>query len=801
MISLKRLMHVSSSSFPILALNKFHKSFISSLFLLSFLVHTPALSNDTIGLSSQIPPAYNNYAVQGSYMNPGRSGVVPEWNYYDIFGNHLVKGFNLYNMGMNGDLNSQESFISIHPILRNWLNGMVQVGDISDNRGILAMIGNRMKTEFTPYTFNQSLFSGARIDGFFNLFYGMNSVSVIGSQISNTGIQGGYTDSTLKMPDADWLYGIHFAKNINDLFEIGGTYINMHNTEWNKPNTFEGALKDSFPENTPTALSVYGIDGRCTFTKPNLTLYGEYARSQEVLGGDFKPQAGNIATLNTQWNVFDQLKFGGEGYIVQSRYKTTFYCPQHLKGDTLGSGRYLYSLVDDNDDGDDYPENGHSKKLNVSAKGDIDGTISMKYDKDKNGRFDYEEDFLNYDADPPKSTLYFDRNNNGVPDEIEDDPYPDYPYVPGYYLPGERYLRYDDFTGQWKEDTVGGTWYNDEIYPKQWMVDTAGVEMSHQVSKGLLGFHLYSQYQILPNLNLTLGAIYENSEKNSFQMKYQDGVAVGFADAPEKAITLYSLIGYQHDFARDKKLTVDNYFRMIKDNIPNHTQTSTLGLDRASITGNNTFYRTVVDQLDYRDALVEMLIGEYTVFRNRGFNLTTRGKFEFQKNHPHLEFNYTDESIYSLILTNKCEYIWLLPFFKDMFLIPKYKNIYEFMGYGPRIASLDDKYQHNSMINAAYLVYEWKFNQKTAITTGLQFTNFSDFLNNREDYFHGNWTTQLTIKDRYSGLGMIFAMGFSRYNYIFYNAPEIAHNPFNNPQRITENISSYDVFLKVLCGF
>jgi len=28
-------------------------------------------------------------------LNPTWVGEVPEWNYYDIFGNHLLEGFNL----------------------------------------------------------------------------------------------------------------------------------------------------------------------------------------------------------------------------------------------------------------------------------------------------------------------------------------------------------------------------------------------------------------------------------------------------------------------------------------------------------------------------------------------------------------------------------------------------------------------------------------------------------------------------------------------------------------------------------
>jgi hypothetical protein len=208
-----------------------------------------------------------------------------------------------------------------------------------------------------------------------------------------------------------------------------------------------------------------------------------------------------------------------------------------------------------------------------------------------------------------------------------------------------------------------------------------------------------------------------------------------------------------------------------------------------------------VDQLDYRDAVVEMLVAQYDIYRNRGFNLTSRGKYEFTKHFPHLDFNYTDENISSLIFVNKCEYIWLLPFSKDMFLIPKYKNVYEYDDYGPRSAMLDSKYRGNTMANNAYLVYEYKFTQKTSITNGFQLEAFNDFFNDKEDYFHANWTLQLMIKDRYAGLNTILTTGISRYNYVYYNSRGTLHNPFNNPYRITDDIAAYYLFLKVHCGF
>jgi hypothetical protein len=759
--------------------------FLVALFLLA--APAPALTNDTVGLQSAMPAGYSNHAQTGSYINPTWVGEVPEWNYYDVFGNHLLDGFYLFNMSMSGDGKGQtdQSDIALSPILKKWLNGMVQVGDIADNRGVLAMVGDRVATTFTPFTFNQSLFCGARVDVFFDL-YGMNSLSIINSRISSTGSYGMYMDNHIIVPSADWLHGIHVNKNIKDIFTIGATAIDMRNQINGKSGSLDGVKNDSFP-NSMSALQIYGVDGRCTL--PKLKAYGEWAQSQNVIGGDFKPRPGNVGTLNVLWNTLDQLKLGGEGYIVQARYRTTFYDPVFPTGD-YASHKYLYSLVEDNDDKDQFPENGQESKINFLplGGGDQDGVMPAKFDKNKDNIYDWEEDFLNYESDPPKSDLYYDRNNNGVPDEIEDDAYPDYPYVPSYYLSGERYLRQDDRTGKWIQDIVP---------------DTADVSfnMERQVSKGLLGFHLHGQYELLPKLSLTLGGIVEKSEKNSFQMTYENTRPIGCVYAPEKDIDLYSVVGYQHDFTDDKKLTVKNYLRYVQDNIPNHTLVSHGGINPATYV-NDMLFTTVPDQLDYRDAVVEMLVAQYDIYKSRGFNLTSRGKYEFTKHVPHLDFNYADANISSLTLVNKCEYIWLLPFSKDMFLIPKYKNVYDLGAYGPRADSLaDSKYRGNTMSNNAYLVYEWKFTPKTSITIGGQFELFNDFANHLEDYEHGNGTLQLMIKDRYAGLNMILTTGIAWYGYDYYNSKGTQHNPFNNPYRITDNISAFDIFFKIYTGF
>ena len=98
-----------------------------------------------------------------------------------------------------------------------------------------------------------------------------------------------------------------------------------------------------------------------------------------------------------------------------------------------------YTLIEDDDDGDDWPDNS-----------DFDGVIPSADDRDQNGILDYQEDFLIFDADPPVFTNPIDLNNNGTIDSIEDDFEPEYEYGidrQGYHLKAE-YKLLDNLTVQ-----------------------------------------------------------------------------------------------------------------------------------------------------------------------------------------------------------------------------------------------------------------------------------------------------------------------------------------------------------------
>jgi hypothetical protein len=713
---------------------------------------------------------------------------VPQWHYYDMFGNKIIDGFYMYGLSKGRNtLQTGTDNLALHPLFLRWMNGLVQVGDLQEDVGILALMGDRVRSRFTPFTFNQTLFSGARYDA----YYKQSNLTFLTNRISSTGDYGLFVDANTRTLTADWLTGAHASHQFGDMAGIGGTWVNIHHEESKEfSNPFSGVDSDTLTTKTPTGLSLLGLDLNINLNK--LQANGELVRSQEFLDGNFKPKGGLVATVNARYDILDKLKCGSELYTVGSRFQTNYSCPAHINGDekitdpmTGSMGKYQYSLVDDNDDNDEFPENGHSRYTmytNYGIPGDPDGTIPEYFDKNKNGIYDYQETFLSYACDPPESRILFDRNNNGTPDEIEDDAYPDYPYVPSYYLPGERYYRFDDVDGKWENKLADS--------------------LTH---KGLGGMHFYGRYKILENLEVTAGGIFDRSQEKSFQMTYDPtGAATIEQYAFENATSLYLLAHYKKDFAGEKFLTIDNLARKVADNIPNHTQGFYRDPDLGTVT-----YHTIVDKLDYRDMFSNALRAEFSLFRNRGFNFTSIGKYEFQKHFPHPEFNYLDGTFSSLSLINKCEYIYLLPFFKDLFLIPRYKNTWESKGYGPSTSdSLDARFLRNVMTNTAYLVLEWKMSEKTALTGGLNLKRFDDLRDAGENYFEAlklwglpfpGYGIQLMIKDRYAGMSMVLTTGFSKYGYI-YDLPGRPHNYLNNPHRATKNIASHEVFIKLHAG-
>ena len=233
-----------------------------------------------------------------------------------------------------------------------------------------------------------------------------------------------------------------------------------------------------------TALFTYSADVHLGL--PGLEITGEYARSavfarfpSHVEGvPDFHrsprfTDEGSAYFLNgTSW--FDRGRVGFELFAMNPDFTTDMvtYLPRdpgYGRGPDpfvgLDNSTMVWRLVQDNEDGDRYPDlslgatpgsPGSSDSAAACRNFDCDGVFPGQ-DADKDGIVDtnrnlnqlpdYEEPFLMYEVDPNDFVYGLDRNNNDEPDIREDDYEADYPYDPdqrGYHLFGQY-----DLTPHW----------------------------------------------------------------------------------------------------------------------------------------------------------------------------------------------------------------------------------------------------------------------------------------------------------------------------------------------------------------
>ena len=219
-----------------------------------------------------------------------------------------------------------------------------------------------------------------------------------------------------------------------------------------------------------TAIFTYSADVHMRL--PGLEVDGEYARSSVYsrypasLAGEpvfaqgvRSAESGAAYFLNaTHW--FNRGRAGVEYFSINPEFQTAIRtdtpfdlacCTESPLGG-LANNTVYWDLVQDNDDGDRYPDRRLGNILgspNDRQDDDIDGVFPGQDedndgfpDTNRNGNSlpDYEEPFLMYDVEPNEYVYGLDRNNNDEPDRREDDLDVDYPYdhdQRGYHLFGQ----------------------------------------------------------------------------------------------------------------------------------------------------------------------------------------------------------------------------------------------------------------------------------------------------------------------------------------------------------------------------
>ena len=217
-----------------------------------------------------------------------------------------------------------------------------------------------------------------------------------------------------------------------------------------------------------TALFVYSADANLRLA--GVEIKAEYARSDlyarypaELDGEPIYQRSARSARRGAAYYInfsrwFGRGSVGGEYFSIHPDFRTEMraYVPFEV---ALTSGHLAalvnqtvyWELVQDNEDGDRYPDKRLGNVLGSPRDrldGDPDGVFpGLDADRDGlpetnrngNGLPDYEEPFLMWDVEPNEYTYGMDRNNNDEPDHREDDLDPDYPYdhdQRGYHLFG-----------------------------------------------------------------------------------------------------------------------------------------------------------------------------------------------------------------------------------------------------------------------------------------------------------------------------------------------------------------------------
>ena len=252
------------------------------------------------------------------------------------------------------------------------------------------------------------------------------------------------------------------------------------------------------PIGEQTALFTYSAD--MNFNLAGLEVNGELARSSRY--ARFPAQLDGAAIFDegarsvehgtgyfvnaTRW--FGRFRLGGEYFALNPDYNTTMrtfvefelgLTEGNLAG--LANSTVYWDLVEDNDDGDLYPDAriGNLTGLpNDRADFDVNGVFPGQDDDrdgfpdtNRNGNQipDYEEPFLMYDAEPIDYVYGLDRNNNDEPDGREDDNDFDYPYDKdqrGFHLYGEVDLgrNWSLAVGRYDVEQIAGAGQNKVAY-------------------------------------------------------------------------------------------------------------------------------------------------------------------------------------------------------------------------------------------------------------------------------------------------------------------------------------------------
>jgi hypothetical protein len=166
---------------------------------------------------------YSNYAQENyeRYVSTELEG----FRTYDIYGNYLTRGFEIYRWTVNSPLAAGTS-VRKAPKFSGWFRNLI-VSSMSKGQFYSSLtIGDALNTTLTPLTFHKPAFNGLQWDFASDLF----EATLVASRLASPGtVVASENAGGQLLKDVTNLYGIHGAMRLGDFSRLGFTYVNVAN--------------------------------------------------------------------------------------------------------------------------------------------------------------------------------------------------------------------------------------------------------------------------------------------------------------------------------------------------------------------------------------------------------------------------------------------------------------------------------------------------------------------------------------------------------------------------------------------
>ena len=490
----------------------------------------------------------------------------------------------------------------------------------------------------------------------------------------------------------------------------------------------------------------------------------EGERFEAFLGGDGTDKDGDGKLgRETAWFVqlksrFGKLHLEGVLYRIDPGYTTTYLnfgaYPNRDQIYTLERGRVdipleerlaeelipwdatNYTLIEDDDDGDDWPD-----------AGDGDGVIPRADDRDQNGILDFQEDFLIFYADPPVFTNIIDLNHNGTIDPIEDDLEPEYEYGidrQGYHLKA-KYNVFDNLAVQ-----VG--WLNEGEISSRRKNNAKYIHVTYKRDIPDFGsFHFQNRFvrvqDDIPDYTIVLPVgelepIHINDELDFYNARVNTTTLQCLYTAVRNLTLeakLLVLMQKQLEQDEEKALFTDVEYDPISENFePDERVDFMVPIDQVRFSGETRDYPFYPDHgINALDSTDTGLIYDAANWRKRRYpernirNQLTILKARYEI--PLEKLPYVNKIVEGLVLTPMVKYVWDRAFDRTAAEIPEILNPDLFLPTdGEPVEYL--RFNRRSREDILGVRLDYQFTQRLSVLGGFQYRKFSNRDKNFKNY-------------------------------------------------------------------